>query len=303
MQAHGKIYVALLSPRQPSGELDLEGFVRQVRFVADVGVTGFAVNGATGEMPAMAETELQSLLESAKAAAPQCELICCVGAASLDGVLARAGIATKAKAAALLLPMPYFFPYSQEDAYAFCATVAENTDLPILLYNLPQFTTGFEVDTVMRLFNRYQQIVGLKDSSGSLDLVRAMTKRKLLRKRYIGNDSALCAALREDVCDGVISGVACVLPALMKSFFQHPPASAEFALSERRMNEFIDHISPLPTPWGLKCASEALGLTRANYSLPLGAERRATLQELTAWFLQSFDSKSEEVPQNQTVGA
>lgn len=302
MQANGKVYVALLTSRQPSGALDLEGFAKQVRFVADVGVAGLAVNGATGELPATGETDLQPLLEIAQRNAPQCDLICCVGAANLDGVLARARIAARAKVSALLLPMPYFFPYGQQDAYEFCATVAENTDAPILLYNLPQFTTGFEVDTVLRLFDRYQQIVGLKDSSGSLDLVRAMTERKLLRKRFIGNDSALCAALREDVCDGVISGVACVLPELMNNFFRHPPSSDEFAFSERQLNLFIDHISSLPTPWGLKCVSEALGLTRASYSLPLGVERRATLQEVAAWFLQSF-GKSEPLPQNQTVGA
>lgn len=303
MQANGKVYVALLNPRKPSGELDYEGFARQVRFVAEAGVAGLAINGATGEMPATPGEELQPLLESARTAAPHCELICCVGAASLDGVLARARIAAKAKASTLLLPMPYFFPYSQGDAYEFCATVAENTDLPILLYNLPQFTTGFEVDTVLRLFDRYQQIVGLKDSSGSLDLVRAMTERKLLRKRFIGNDSALCAALREDVCDGVVSGVACVLPELMESFFQHALSSPEFALSERQLNDFIAHISPLPTPWGLKCVSEALGLTRASYSLPLSAERETALQELAAWFLHSRDNESKQLPQNETVGA
>ncbi len=294
MTIHRGVYVALLTPRFSSGTIDFAAFEKQMSFCAGCSIQGFAINGATGEFPSITESELERLLESASEFRNERQILCCVGSSSLQDTLRRGNLAQAARVDAILLPMPYFFPYRQDDLIAFCSSVAESVETPILLYNLPQFTTGLEPESVVELMRRHSNIVGVKDSSGSLDIVRAMTDRLPRRKRLIGNDSALCDAMRADVCDGVISGVACALPELMTSFFEHPVESSEFAQAEVRLHEFIEKISHLPTPWGLKAASAAREITPGGYPLPLSPSRKHELESLRAWFIEWLPAVTDE---------
>ncbi len=281
-----QVYAALLTPRQPSGALDLAGLQRQIEFAAAFGVQGFALNGATGEFPGTSERELEELLGAAMPILGSREILCCIGSPSLQGTLTRARLAKAAGAHAVLLPMPYFFPYSQTDLIAFGSAVADTIEIPILLYNLPQFTSGLEVGTVLELMRRHKNIIGTKDSSGSLQIVQAMTEQGLERKRVIGNDGVLSEALRTDVCDAVVSGVACVLPDLISSFFRDAPGTPSFDVADRLLREFIVQIDQLPTPWGLKACSEARGITSGDYPLPLSADRRQETEALQRWLLE-----------------
>jgi 4-hydroxy-tetrahydrodipicolinate synthase len=196
----------------------------------------------------------------------------------------RARVAQLAGADAALLPMPNFFPYRDDDLSAYVSAVASSVELPILLYNLPQFTSGLHVDTVLALFAKHSNIVGIKDSSGSLDIVRAITAAGLKHARLIGNDSALSPALTENVCDGVVSGVACTLPELMSSLFTTGGHGHAFETKSRLLNEFIDHLGPLPTPWGLKVTSAVRGFTRESYPFPLSQKRELEVADLRSWF-------------------
>jgi 4-hydroxy-tetrahydrodipicolinate synthase len=180
--------------------------------------------------------------------------------------------------------MPHFFPYRQDDLREFVHATASETDLPVLLYNLPQFTSGLDVDTVLSLLAEHRNIEGIKDSSGSLEIMRAITRESLPAARLIGNDSALCDALTEGLCDGVVSGVACVLPELMTSLFTSGGQGADFADSQRLLDAFIDRLAPLPTPWGLKVTSAVRGYTREGYPFPLSSDREQERAHLREWF-------------------
>ena len=195
-----------------------------------------------------------------------------------------AAVAAEHKVKSLLLPTPYFFPYQQEDLDAFCRQVAASTSLPILLYNLPQFTSGLEAETVRRLIVEVPNIIGIKDSSGSLDILRDLTARVPDACRIVGIDSALCAAIAEDVFDGVVSGVTCVLPELVKATFARPPASPEFQHLQDQLESFIAQLGPFPTPWGLKWIAEARGVGPASFNLPLTANRKSQADSMIAWF-------------------
>lgn len=85
-------------------------------------------------------------------------------------------------------------PYRQDDLATYISAVASSVKLPILLYNLPQFTSSLHVEAVLSLFAKHSNIVGIKDSSRSLEIVRAMTAAGLPHARLIGNDSALSPA-------------------------------------------------------------------------------------------------------------
>lgn len=278
------VYAALLSPRASNGELDTTSFRHQVIELNRFGLRGYAINGATGEFTIVSDAEVDELVRIACLEAPEAEILCGIGAGDLRLTVRRALVAQLAGAHAALLPMPSFFPYRQDDLTAYVSAVASSVDLPILLYNLPQFTSGLHFDTVLSLFAKHSNVVGIKDSSGSLDIVRAITSAGLMHARLIGNDSALSPALTEGVCDGVVSGVACTLPELMSSLFETAGHGDAFLTKSRLLNDFIDHLGPLPTPWGLKVTSAVRHFTHESYPFPLSRKREGEVAELREWF-------------------
>jgi len=281
----GGILAAVLMPRDAAGKLDERALDANLQFLLEKGIRQFALNGATGEFTRVTAEELDQLLRASGRTLPRDSTVLCgVGAASLLEAQRLAEIAAGGGATALLAPMPYFFLYKQEDLEAFAIALADTAPLPVLLYNLPQFTSGLEVETVLRLLRGHKKVIGVKDSSGSLDIVRAMTREGLAARRMIGNDGALAQALVEGVCDGVVSGVACVLPEAIEALFANKPGSEGFARAAGLLKEFIAQIDALPTPWGLKVIAEARKLAVATYSLPVSAGRKRQIEEIQSWF-------------------
>lgn len=279
------IYAAVLAPRNAQGGLDEAAMVRQFEFLFERGVHNFAINGATGEYCLASLAELKQTLRVAKATLPsEAKFLCGVGAAGVRDTLALGHAGMEAGAIGLLMPVPYFFPYTQDDVSAFIRTVASELPAPIMLYNLPQFTTGFEVPTATALISECGNVIGIKDSSGSLDILRALTREGIDASRIMGNDGVLPQALTEGICDGVVSGVACVLPEVIQQLFVNRPGSAAFQASVELLNEFIAQIDVLPVPWGLKAIAEARGIAKAAYQLPVSAHRARQIHEIQEWF-------------------
>jgi len=281
------VYAALLTPRGEDQTIDLEALKNLVQFLMRHGVTSYAINGATGEFCLTTPAELQSILATVKQATNGCaEILCGVGAAGTQLAIELAAVAEAEAVKGLLLPMPYFFPYQQEDLDLFSRAVAASTSLPILLYNLPQFTSGLEKETVLKLVQDVPNILGIKDSSGSIEILSHLTRHAPDACRMVGNDSALAPALQQGVCDGVVSGVACVLPEAILALYSERRnfASASFGNAAHRLDEFIDQLNHFPTPWGLKFIAETRGLFKPHFAQPVTAHRLEQSEALTAWF-------------------
>lgn len=281
------IHAAILTPRIADDRVDTEALQNEIRFLLSKGVSSFSLNGATGEFCITTPEQLQLILSNVrKASEDQAEILCGIGAATSAMAIELAGIARNEGATGLLLPMPCFFPYQQEDLDAFCREVVANTPLPTLLYNLPQFTSGLHKETVRRLILEVPNIIGIKDSSGSLEILQDLTEHQVDACRIVGNDSVLCEGLRKGLCDGAVSGVACVLPELIQSTFRQSAnsSSKEFAECESLLNAFIEQLTHFPTPWGLKWIAEARGIFPATFSQPVTAHRKTQATQLIQWF-------------------
>jgi 4-hydroxy-tetrahydrodipicolinate synthase len=285
------VYAAVLAPRDSQDAIDVAELTKLIQFLVSKGVARFALNGATGEFPLTTPSDLQLLLNTVRVASEgRAEILCGIGAPSITLATKFAAIALNGGASGLLLPMPYFFGYQQEDLDAFCRQAAQNTELPILLYNLPQFSTGLEKETVRALITEVPNIIGIKDSGKSLDILRDLTEHRLDTGldacRFVGNDINLRSALSENVCDGIISGIACVLPELTLALFaqKQRAASGEFDEIWGNLKRLIMQIDGFPAPWGLKWIAEARGLVRATFSQPLAESRLAQGREMQAWF-------------------
>jgi 4-hydroxy-tetrahydrodipicolinate synthase len=294
---HG-VYAALLTPRQKDDSVDVSSLTALVKFLISKGISSFAVNGATGEYCLTTPDQLRTILSTIRRASNDtANLLCGVGAAGRALSLDLAVVAQEAKVKGLLLPMPYFFPYGQQDLESYCREIAGNTRLPLLLYNLPQFTSGLSKEVVRRLILEVPNIIGIKDSGGTLEILGHLTESGVEASRIVGNDSVLAASLVEGVCDGVVSGVACVLPELVTAQYHLSPTAnpAAFQTISALMDEVIAQLNRLPTPWGLKWFAEARGVMQGSFSQPQSSERLATGHEMSTWLKQRLPSMLAEI--------
>lgn len=281
---HG-VFAALLTPRTKDAGLDEASLRSYLEFLFEKGIRGIVVNGATGEFCPTTKSELAKFLSICQSTlGDRATFLCGIGSTSLGGVVELGKIAQDAGVAGLLLPMPYFFMYSQDDLKAFCAETARQLRAPVLLYNLPKFATGLDSSTVVSLIRDCPNIVGIKDSGGSLDTMRVLTELAIPCSRIIGNDAVLAQALANKLCDGVVSGVAGVLPELICALFAASPEDILFHQLSDFLSEFISRVERFPSPWGLKWIGESRKIFPATFPLPVSQRRQEEALELQNWF-------------------
>ncbi|MBL0160550.1 MAG: dihydrodipicolinate synthase family protein [Bryobacterales bacterium] len=279
-QIHGPI-AALLTPRTSSGLIDRDALEANARFVLSCGARGLCLSGATGEYSMATEQERVEAVEWIRAIVPQDRLLLAgVGAPDTQSAIRLAGRFQAAGADLLLVPTPHFFPYPPAEIEEFYRVFAAATPLPVLIYNLPQFTSGVPLSVVSRLIETVPNIVGIKDSSGETATLRALTERpELAARRIIGNDNVFRAVLTGGLVDGCISGVAGVLPELTVACLQ---SASDPALA--LLEELIPHLGPFPTPWGLKLIAEGRGFFPARHAMPVSPGMQDEMRQFLDWF-------------------
>ena len=284
---HG-VHAALVTPRRAdANEIDFGAALDLVDFACRGGCDGIVLSGSTGEFVHSDITERHKLMRLAikRSRVP---VTVNVSHSSLEGALALAREALSQGAAALLLMPPYFFPYGQPEIQEFCLWFARaaGSRIPILLYNIPAFTSPIHFDTLTHLLAT-GLYAGVKDSSGNLDDFRRM---KTLRAQstftlLTGNDKIFTGA-RQEGADGVISGVASALPELLVGLEKAISGGAVRKRDrlEARLQEFIVWIERLPFPFGIKEAVNLRGLKTGPHALPPSTETERTLGEFREWF-------------------
>jgi 4-hydroxy-tetrahydrodipicolinate synthase len=284
------VSAAVLTPRTDTDSVAEEQFRHNLYFLLARGIRSFALNGATGEFCLTSPAELERILANASPITNfDGQFVVGIGTPGYTTSVELGRMAADAGAKAVLLPMPYFFPYEQSDLRAFVTRVADALSIPVLLYNLPQFTSAIAPQTSLQLIREHENIAGIKDSSGSLETLRLLTAEGVDCCRIVGSDTALGRALEEGVCDGVVSGVACVLPELIQRVFAggiSAPDSLEFRAANDHLEALIEEINVLPVPWGLKVVSEERQLGPAKFALPIAPERQLQIAQLRTWFQQ-----------------
>jgi len=282
------VIAALLLPRDDEDQPAWQDFDRNARFVLDAGVTAFCVNGATGEFAGATHEERREVIVRARrAAGASGAVLSGIGATRWREILALAREAVDAGADGLLAPPPHFFPYEQTDLAEYYQRLTAELAVPILIYNLPAFTTGVDPSLAAHLVRTVPGIAGVKDSSGRLGLLEDLAANgRGDAVALVGNDSVLAEALRRNLCDGCISGVAGVLPELTLALWQSGQArdGGNLARAAAALDSLLAKLEAFPTPWALKLIAELRGLAPAALSLPLSAERRAQVDDFRCWF-------------------
>jgi 4-hydroxy-tetrahydrodipicolinate synthase len=282
------IFAAVVTPTHEDGRVDLDAFDRIVVFLAEAGVSGFCIGGATGEYPHFETADRLVLIERAARRLPAASaLLVGIGAASVRHVFELGCVSVDAGARALLLPMPMFFRYEQQDLEAFALEVTSALRAPCLLYNLPAFTNRLGPETMLNLLRTGEFITGVKDSSGDPENLETFRTARAGEpwSLLVGDDRLLHAGLQAG-WDGGISGIAGFCPEIVIGIYRSfvEGRASEAARLQGLLDELIEHVAPFPTPWGIRIGLAARGLPTGPLPLPLTPVRRQQIAEFDAWF-------------------
>jgi 4-hydroxy-tetrahydrodipicolinate synthase len=288
-----ELFAAIPTPVRHDGRVDEPMLDRLVEFVIDAGVTGVCIGGATSEYPHFEVADRKAIIRRVESRLPKkATLLTGIGGPSMRATLELGEAAMHAGSRAVLLPMPGFFPYEQQDLQAYCEHVSRTLRAPCLLYDLPEFTSALEPSTVLTLLRHEAFIAGIKDSSGRAENLQTFAELKESAKPVtllVGDDRLLHAGLLT-AWDGGVSGVAACCPELLVALVRSvEEGRAEDAASLHvRLMDLIDRLSVFPTPWGIRIALAARGFDTGPLPLPISVGRAGQMSEFQRWFAASL---------------
>jgi 4-hydroxy-tetrahydrodipicolinate synthase len=266
--------VALVTPMQPDGSLDLEAFRALIDWHAAEGTQGIVAVGTTGESPTVNVEEHCELIRVAvEHAAGRIPVIAGTGGNSTTEAIELTRYAREVGATASLSVVPYYNKPTQEGMYRHFKAIAEAVDLPVILYNVPGRTVAdLATETVLRLA-QLPGIVGLKDATSDLVRPVELQMRASPGKEfalYSGNDDTALAFMAVGG-HGVISVTANVAPRAMAQLCA-AALSNDFATARKINHRLMPlhtglFVEPNPTP--IKWALQALGRIGSGIRLPL----------------------------------
>jgi 4-hydroxy-tetrahydrodipicolinate synthase len=270
--AFGRLLTAMVTPFNPEGQVDYEMAARLANHLVEQGNEGLVVCGTTGESPTLTWDEeyqlFQVVLESVGSRAT---VLAGTGSNST-----REAIAATAKAAKLglhgsLQVCPYYNKPPQEGLYQHFKAIAQNADLPLLLYNIPG-RTGVNLlpETVARLAE-IPSIIGVKEAAGSIEQVCAI--RELTSSDFLiySGDDALTLPFLSVGAHGVISVAAHLvgpqMQQMIKAFITGDIHQAQ--VFHQKLLPLFRALFLTTNPIPVKCALELMGWPVGQPRLPL----------------------------------
>lgn len=185
----GRVLTAMVTPMSPDGEVDADGVDSLVDHLLATGHDGIVVNGTTGESATLTEDESIEMVRRVKErVGDRAAVVAGVGSNDTRHAVHMAGRAARVGADALLLVSPYYNKPTQPGVVAHCRAVADTTELPLMLYDIPGRTgIPFTTSTLLTLAE-HPRIVAVKDAKGDLTAsARVMAATDLAY--YAGDDS------------------------------------------------------------------------------------------------------------------
>lgn len=165
----GTVLTAMVTPFKPDGTLDTETAARLATHLVDAGCDGLVISGTTGESPTTTDAEKTALLRAVlDAVGDRARIVAGVGTYDTAHSVQAAKAAAAEGVHGLLVVTPYYSRPPQAGLAAHFTTVADATDLPVILYDIPpRSVVPIEWDT-LRAVARHPNIVAVKDAKGDL---------------------------------------------------------------------------------------------------------------------------------------
>ena len=277
--------VALITPFKDN-ILDEENYIKLINFHIKNGTNGLVPAGTTGESPTLSHDEHQKVIEiCVKESGGKIPVIAGTGSNSTEEAISLTKHAEKAGADGALVVTPYYNKPTQEGLYHHYKSINDNTNLPIIIYNIPsRCVIDMSVDTMAKLFE-LKNIAGVKDATGDLNRLDQTIKKLGPEFIQLTGEDGLAFEFNKRGGAGIISVTANIAPKLCSEMQRLSKSSVD---EDIKKAEIIDkNLQPLhkalfieSNPAPVKYAAKILGLCSDEIRLPLVKIKKETEKEV-----------------------
>jgi 4-hydroxy-tetrahydrodipicolinate synthase len=266
----GRMLTAMVTPFAGDGSLDLDGAATLASHLVDAGNDGLVVNGTTGESPTTTDAEKEALVRAvAEAVGDRAQVVAGVGTNDTTHTVELARSAEKAGASGLLVVSPYYSKPPQTGLLAHFRQVADSTDLPVMLYDIPG-RTGVPIATATHLrLAEHPRIVAVKDAKD--DPIAASEVIANTDLAFYSGTDVLTLPLLSVGAVGAVSVVSHLVTAEMKNMIERY-AAGEVAGATALHQQLLPVFAGIFRTQGViltKAALRLLGLPGGPVRLPL----------------------------------
>lgn len=265
-------FTALVTPFKKNGEVDQEGLRQLVKFQLKAGVDGLVPCGTTGEAPTLSLEEkslvIKTVIDASNGKIP---VIAGAGTNNTADTIKLTKSFADIGVDALLVVVPYYNKPTQEGMFQHFKAVAESTDLPIVLYNVPaRSASNLDISTVKRL-SQVQGIFGLKESSGNFGQMMKLIQIVGDKISILSGDDSITLPIISVGGRGVISVASNLAPKEMSKLVDAALAGRfeEARQIHYRLLPLFDVLFVETNPAPVKKAMSMMGLPAGSVRLPL----------------------------------
>lgn len=277
--------IALVTPFTANGEVDYKTIVRLVEYQIQNGADFLCILATTGETPCLSTEEKENIkklvVDTNRGRLP---ILMGCGGNNTRAVVEELKTADWTGIDGVLSVCPYYNKPSQEGLYQHFKAIAEASPLPVVLYNVPGRTgINMKSETTVRLARDCENIVAVKEASGSLEQVDEIIKNKPERFDVLSGDDALTFSMVASGAAGSISVVGNALPKEVSRMIRLE-FKGEYEAARTIHHRFTELYSLLfvdGNPAGVKALLHEMGFIENVLRLPLVPTRITTLQKMT----------------------
>ena len=277
--------IALITPFCKDGPVDYKSLVRLMEYQLDNGADFLCILATTGETPCLTKDEKQKIkdlvVSTVKGRVP---ILMGCGGNNTAAIVEELQTGDFRGIDGVLSVCPYYNKPSQEGLYQHFKTIAAATSLPVVLYNVPGRTgVNLKAETTVRLARDCENIVAIKEASGSLEQVDEIIKNKPKDFAVISGDDALTFPMISCGAEGVISVIGNALPKEFSRMIRLE-FKGEYEGARKIHHRFTELFSLLfvdGNPAGVKAMLHEMGFIENVLRLPLVPTRISTLQKMS----------------------
>lgn len=275
----------MITPFTANGDVDYKAITRLVEYQIQNGADFLCILATTGETPCLSAEEKDTIkrlvIDINRGRLP---ILMGCGGNNTHAVVNELRTADFRGIDGVLSVCPYYNKPSQEGLYQHFRLIAENSPLPVVLYNVPGRTgINMKSATTVRLANDCDNIIAIKEASGSLEQVDEIIKNKPARFDVISGDDALTFSMVASGAAGSISVIGNALPKevsrMIRLEFKGEYEAAR--VIHHRFTELYSLLFVDGNPAGVKALLHEMGFIENVLRLPLVPTRITTLQKMT----------------------
>ena len=278
--------IALVTPFKHDGSIDYDALKRLVEYQTDHGADFLCILGTTSEAPCLDREEKEEIkrfvVDLNRGRLP---ILMGCGGNNTRAVIQELKSIDLQGIDGILSVCPYYNKPSQEGLYQHFRQIAENSALPLVLYNVPGRTgINMQAETTVRLANDCSNIIAIKEAAGSLEQVDEIIKNKPEHFEVLSGDDALAFPMIASGASGVISVIGNALPKEFSRMIRLE-FNGEYEPARKIHHRFTELYSLLfvdGNPAGVKALLHEMGFIENELRLPLVPTRVATVQKMAA---------------------